>query len=49
VPTLIAGIYGMNFHHMPELAWTYGYAYAVALMVGVALVLLVWFKRSGWL
>jgi magnesium transporter len=39
VPTLIAGVYGMNFDHMPELHWTYGYAYAVALMVGV----------SGWL
>jgi len=49
VPTLIAGIYGMNFHHMPELSWQYGYAYAVLLMLGVALVLLVWFKRSGWL
>jgi magnesium transporter len=49
VPTLIAGIYGMNFHHMPELSWTYGYAYAVALMAAVGLLLWVWFKRSGWL
>jgi magnesium transporter len=49
VPTLIAGVYGMNFHHMPELSWTYGYAYAIALMAGVALLLWVWFKRSGWL
>ena len=49
VPTLIAGVYGMNFHHMPELSWTYGYAYALALMAGVGLVLWVWFKRSGWL
>jgi magnesium transporter len=49
VPTLIAGIYGMNFHHMPELDWTYGYPYAVALMAAIAAGLWVWFKRSGWL
>jgi magnesium transporter len=49
VPTLIAGIYGMNFRNMPELSWTYGYAYAVALMAGVGFALWVWFKRSGWL
>ncbi len=34
VPTLIAGVYGMNFRHMPELDWTYGYPYAIALMAG---------------
>jgi magnesium transporter len=49
VPTLIAGIYGMNFHHMPELSWTWGYPYALALMAAMAVVLWVWFKRSGWL
>jgi magnesium transporter len=49
VPTLIAGVYGMNFEHMPELTWTYGYAYAVAVMLGASLVLWVLFKRSGWL
>jgi len=49
VPTLIAGVYGMNFRHMPELSWTYGYAYAIAVMVGASVVLWVWFKRSGWL
>jgi magnesium transporter len=49
VPTLIAGIYGMNFAHMPELDWTYGYPFAVALMVGVSAVLLWFFKKSGWL
>jgi magnesium transporter len=49
VPTLIAGIYGMNFQHMPELSWTYGYPYAIALMAGLGIVLWVWFKRSGWL
>ncbi|WP_107774386.1 magnesium/cobalt transporter CorA [Nocardioides sediminis] len=49
VPTLIAGIYGMNFTHMPELDWTYGYPFALALMVGVSAVLLWFFKKSGWL
>jgi magnesium transporter len=49
VPTLIAGVYGMNFRHMPELDWTYGYAYAVALMAAIGVGLFVWFKRSGWL
>jgi magnesium transporter len=49
VPTLIAGVYGMNFTHMPELAWTWGYPFAMALMLGASLGLLVWFKKSGWL
>lgn len=49
VPTLIAGIYGMNFDHMPELGWSYGYPFSLLLMVGVAGALFAWFKRSGWL
>ncbi|WP_110183401.1 magnesium/cobalt transporter CorA [Nocardioides solisilvae] len=49
VPTLVAGVYGMNFDHMPELGWRYGYPFALALMVAVAGGLLAWFKRSGWL
>lgn len=49
VPTLIAGVYGMNFDHMPELHWTYGYAFALLLMVGVSAGLFAWFKKSGWL
>jgi magnesium transporter len=49
VPTLIAGVYGMNFDHMPELHWRLGYVYALALMGGSALLLWVRFKRSGWL
>ena len=49
VPTLIAGIYGMNFTHMPELHWAYGYPMAVALMIVSAFVLWRVFKRSGWL
>jgi magnesium transporter len=49
VPTLIAGVYGMNFDHMPELGWRFGYLYAVLLMVGTVSALWMWFKRSGWL
>ncbi|WP_433651190.1 magnesium and cobalt transport protein CorA [Micromonospora zamorensis] len=47
--TGIAGIYGMNFDHMPELAWRYGYAGALALMAAAALFLYRLFRRSGWL
>ncbi|WP_309225628.1 magnesium and cobalt transport protein CorA [Quadrisphaera sp. INWT6] len=49
VPTLIAGIYGMNFDVMPELRWHFGYPYALGLMVVVCLSLWRAFKRSGWL
>jgi magnesium transporter len=49
VPTLIAGVYGMNFEHMPELGWTYGYPFAILLMAAAAGGLWVLFKRSGWL
>ncbi|MGI8524021.1 MAG: magnesium/cobalt transporter CorA [Nocardioides sp.] len=49
VPTLIAGVYGMNFHHMPELYWSYGYPMAVGLMIGSSGLLWWFFKRSGWL
>jgi magnesium transporter len=49
VPTLIAGIYGMNFDHMPELRWTYGYPFVLLLMASVAAGLWAWFKKSGWL
>jgi magnesium transporter len=48
-PTLVASIYGMNFHVIPELGWRLGYPWALLLMLisGVAPVL--WFKRRGWL
>jgi magnesium transporter len=49
VSTLIAGVYGMNFQHMPELGWRYGYGTALAVMVVASLVLYRFFKRSGWL
>jgi magnesium transporter len=49
VPTLVAGIYGMNFDHMPELHWTFGYPLALAVMAAICLFLYRAFKRSGWL
>jgi magnesium transporter len=49
VPTLIAGIYGMNFDNMPELRWNYGYFIVMGLMALIVLVLWRSFKRSGWL
>ena len=48
-PTLVAGIYGMNFENMPELKWYFGYPFALALMVLVSVVLHRVFKRAGWL
>jgi magnesium transporter len=47
--TLIAGIYGMNFKHMPELSWKYGYPYAIGLMVLLTVVGYRYFKRRDWL
>ncbi|HEY0157376.1 MAG TPA: magnesium/cobalt transporter CorA [Thermoanaerobaculia bacterium] len=47
--TLIAGVYGMNFEHMPELKWLHGYEFALSLMAGTALVMLTWFARKGWI
>jgi magnesium transporter len=49
VPTMIAGIYGMNFEHMPELTWTFGYPLALGLMAVICLILYRRFKRAGWL
>jgi magnesium transporter len=47
--TFVASIYGMNFEFMPELHWRYGYLLALSIMGVVALVMLVWFWRKGWL
>jgi magnesium transporter len=49
VPTLIAGIYGMNFRHMPELSWRLGYPFAIGTMLASSLILYALFKRRGWL
>ena len=49
VPTLVAGIYGMNFRHMPELDWVYGYPLAIATMLVAAYVLYRSFRKREWL
>lgn len=49
VPTAIAGIYGMNFEHMPELKWEYGYFGVLALILIICLVLYWRFRRANWL
>ncbi|MEV6549958.1 magnesium and cobalt transport protein CorA [Streptomyces sp. NPDC051597] len=49
IPTMVAGIYGMNFAHMPELDWRYGYPSALALMAVGAGLLYRAFRRNGWL
>ena len=48
-PTLIAGIYGMNFKHMPELDWLGGYPWALALMIASAVLPILYLKRRGWI
>jgi magnesium transporter len=49
VPTMIAGVYGMNFEFMPELKWTFGYPLAMTVILGLCGGLYVGFKRTGWL
>lgn len=48
-PTLVASIYGMNYEYMPELKWTYGYPFAIGLMILSAIMPYLYFKRRGWL
>ena len=48
-PTLIAGIFGMNFHYMPELSWHYGYPISLALMLASAIGPYLYFKKRGWI
>jgi magnesium transporter len=48
-PTLVASMYGMNFHNMPEYNWAFGYQYGLALILVVTLLPLAWFKWRGWL
>ena len=49
VPTLIAGLYGMNFEQMPELRWGFGYPVTVGVMVAIDVYLFFRFRRAGWL
>jgi magnesium transporter len=48
-PTLVGTVYGMNFRHMPELDWQFGYPFAVLLMLMVSVGLFFVFKRRGWI
>ncbi len=48
-PSLIGAVYGMNFEHMPELSWQYGYPFAIGLMIVASVVLYLVFKKRGWL
>ena len=47
--TLIAGVYGMNFDHMPELHWRYGYYGSLVVIGGCGLGTFLWFRRKRWL
>ena len=47
-PTLIASMYGMNFHNMPEYDWAWGYPYALTLIFLSTVLPLIWFKMRGW-
>ncbi len=49
VPTMVAGVYGMNFEHMPELKWEYGYAFSIGLMALIDAVIFWRFRKAGWL
>jgi magnesium transporter len=49
VPTAVAGVYGMNFEHMPELQWTYGYPLVLCVTLVICITLYLRFRRSGWL
>jgi magnesium transporter len=49
VPTLIAGIYGMNFDQIPELHWGYGYPFALVVMAVSVVALFTYFRRKGWI
>ena len=48
-PVLVVGVYGMNFKHMPEYDWTWGYPYALAMVLITALLPLIWFKWKDWI
>jgi magnesium transporter len=49
VPTIVTGVYGMNFRHMPELRWPVGYPLVLLLMIGLAYALWRYLRRLGWI
>ncbi len=46
--TFIVGVYGMNFHYMPELTWKYGYFFILFIMLLIGILMFYWFKKKGW-
>jgi magnesium transporter len=48
-PTLVAGIFGMNFHHMPELDWVWGYPASLVVMLASMVLPYLYFRRRGWI
>ena len=49
VPTFIVGLYGQNFHHIPELSWAFGYWWSWGWIIGATLAQIVYFRRKRWL
>lgn len=47
--TFIVGVYGMNFDHMPELHWKYGYFITLGVMAIIFIIMIFWFNKKGWL
>jgi len=47
--TFVAGVYGMNFRYMPELAWEYGYLAVWGIMIAMVLVMLFYFRKKHWI
>jgi magnesium transporter len=47
--TFLVGVYGMNFKHMPELEWHYGYFILWGLMIGLSIAMIIYFRRKRWL
>jgi magnesium transporter len=47
--TFIAGVYGMNFEHMPELAWSWGYPLVWVVMIVIAVLMVLYFRKKKWL
>jgi magnesium transporter len=47
-PTVLVGVWGMNFKNMPELSWTFGYPLSLLAIIASGVLPLIWFKRRGW-
>jgi magnesium transporter len=47
--TLVAGVYGMNFTHIPELKWPFGYVWSLGLMMGIGFAIFIYFRRKNWI